>query len=510
MKSPISIFRCALLIIPFLTPFTNSTAQDLPGKRDALYSKILKEERVIHVFLPENYKLGSAEKYDVLYILDGESNVRSIPALNTAIQHFTLRETFLPPTIMVAVFNTNRERDFTPTRVAGFPTTGGSDKFLAFLKNELIPHVNKSYPANGNNILFGHSLGGLFSMYAFLSEPQLFNSYLAADPSFWWDNNYINKLATDKLSMSLQSGKSLFITGREGNEPQQQAIPGMDSILKSKAPNGLNWKVAVYPGETHGSIRLKSVYDGLKFFYEGYAISAVQFHPMNGVVLKDKPYKVYYFGSPQAQSVYYTTDGSEPTSSSKKMVLENDLTNNAIISAKSLDRKDRFNKATVGEFKIGKPLAASAKPANAKPGGFRYSYYEGEWDALPDFSKLKAIRSGIADKDFSVNKLPRQTNFACVIEGYIEIQKDGYYIFVLDSDDGSKLFLGGSLLIDHDGLHGDGKPKTYLVPLEKGFYPVRMEHFQKGGGILLMLEYVLPDEARPRPIPVPFELQYSS
>jgi hypothetical protein len=61
-------------------------------------------------------------------------------------------------------------------------------------------------------------------------------------------------------------------------------------------------------------------------------------------------------------------------------------------------------------------------------------------------------------------------------------------------------------LIDYDGTHGDGKPKTYLVPLEKGFYPVRLEYFQQGGGAQLMLQYVLPGEEKPQPIP--FELQY--
>ena len=140
------------------------------------------------------------------------------------------------------------------------------------------------------------------------------------------------------------------------------------------------------------------------------------------------------------------------------------------------------------------------------PGGVNYSYYEGEWNALPDFGKLKAVRSGVTDKDFDINKLPRRTNFATLMEGYIEIQKEGYYIFVLDSDDGAKLFLGDNLLIDYDGLHGNGKPKTYMVPLEKGFYPVRLEYFQQGGDAQLVLQYVLPGEERPQPIP--FERQY--
>jgi hypothetical protein len=280
-------------------------------------------------------------------------------------------------------------------------------------------------------------------------------------------------------------------------------ITDFDTLLKNRAPKDLKWKIAGYADEHHGSIRLKSVYDGLKFFYDGYGKPDVVFHPMNGIVLKDRPYKVYYFGSSQ---VHYTTDGSEPVLTSTKMQPGNSLMNGAKLSAKALDRTDRFNRSTVGEFRVGNAFPAIAKPDNIVPGGLSYSYYEGEWNALPDFGKLKAVRSGIADKDFDVNKLPRPTNFATLLEGYIEIQKEGYYIFVLDSDDGSKLFLGDNLLIDYDGLHGNGKPKTYLVPLEKGFYPVRLEYFQQGGGAQLVLQYVLPGEEQPQPIP--FERQY--
>lgn len=79
-------------------------AETLPGKRDSLYSAILKEERVIQVVLPDNYQPGSKEKYDVLYLLDGDSN---LPA-TSAIQHFVENESQMPPVIMVAVFNTDR------------------------------------------------------------------------------------------------------------------------------------------------------------------------------------------------------------------------------------------------------------------------------------------------------------------------------------------------------------------------------------------------------------------
>lgn len=493
------LFSYLLSIIPILLISHGAAAENLPAKRGALYSAVLKEEREIRVILPDNYKPGSAEKYDVLYVLDGESNLKTA----ADIQQFAQNETYMPSIIMVAVVNTNRMRDMTPTQVAQVAGSGGADKFLAFLKNELIPYIDKAYPTSGNNMLYGHSLTGLFSIYALLNEPRLFNYYLAVDPSLWWDNRFIEKLAAEKLAASPAKGNALFVTGRDDAGLKQMGISDFDATLKNKAPKGFNWKTVGYPDEHHGSLRLKSIYDGFKFFYEGYSKQAVVFHPMSGTILKDQPYKVYYFGQ---SPVHYTTDGSEPTLSSAKMQFGNSLVNGATLTAKAMDRTDRFNKSTVGEFKIGQPLPASAKPSGVTPGGVKYSYYEGEWNALPDFGKLQAAHAGIANKDFDVNKLPRPTNFAALLEGFIEIQKEGYYIFVLDSDDGSKLFLGDRLLLAYDGLHGAGNPKTYLVPLEKGYYPLRLEYFQQGGGAHLTLHYVLPGEEQPKPIP--FELQY--
>jgi predicted alpha/beta superfamily hydrolase len=488
-----TLIRCALFIIPFFAIFSNATAQSPAATSGSLYSTVLKEEREFKVVLPDNYKPGSAEKYDVLYILDGDWNLKSA----VDVQRFAQEQSYMPPVIMVAVSNTDRFRDMTPAKFSQAAGRNGADKFLAFLKDELLPYVNKTYPVSGNNILYGYSLTGLFAVYTFFVEPQLFNAYLAVDPSLWWDDNYVQKLG-EKLNATSYAGKSLFITGRDEAGLKQMGITDFDTFLKSRAPRDLKWKITGYPDEHHGSIRLKSVYDGLKFFYHGYGTPPVVFHPMNGIVLKDKPYKVYYSGSSQ---VHYTTDGSEPVLSSPKMESGNNLMNNAKLTAKALDRTDRFNKSTVGEFKVGDALPAIAKPENIVPGGLGYSYYEGEWNTLPDFGKLKPVHSGIASQDFDVNKLPRRTNFGVLMQGYIEIQKEGYYIFLLDSDDGSKLFLGDNLLIDYDGTHGNGKPKTYLIPLQKGFYPVRLEYFQQGGGAQLVLQYVPPGEEKPQPIP---------
>jgi hypothetical protein len=268
----------------------------------------------------------------------------------------------MPPTIIVGVLNVDRDRDLTPTHVAENKTSGGADKFLAFLKNELIPYINRTYPSNGDNTIFGHSFGGLFVMYALLNEPQVFSSYIAADPSFWWDKNSMNKVAVDKLPGLANLNKTLYISGREGDPYKGMGIVGMDSILKKYAPPGFIWKARAYPDETHGSVRLKSMYDGLKFTYTGYTTKGPEFHPMNGIVLKDKPIKIWYFDNPSA--LRYTTNGTEPTLASAKMQNEITLSGPAKLSVKQFANRDKFSRTTTGDFKAGKALPALAKIEN--------------------------------------------------------------------------------------------------------------------------------------------------
>src|SRR3712207_3662198 len=102
----------------------------------------------------------------------------------------------MPEMIVVGISNTDRTRDLTPTRVArlpdnpnaGFPTSGGADKFLKFIETELIPMVESKYRTQPYRALAGHSLGGLFAVHTLVTKPELFNSYIAVSPSLQWDN----------------------------------------------------------------------------------------------------------------------------------------------------------------------------------------------------------------------------------------------------------------------------------------------------------------------------------
>jgi len=136
----------------------------------------------------------------------------------------------------------------------------------------------------------------------------------------------------------------------------------------------------------------------------------------------------------------------------------------------------------------GVPNEEEAIVANGALKNFRYSVYEGDWNKLPDFEKLKPVKtgeakSGIADTSFS----KKRDNFGIVMEGELEIKKKGEYTFNLGSDDGSRLLINGVPVVVNDGIHGVVR-KSGSTNLNAGVNLVRIEYFEKGGGEHLSLD----------------------
>jgi len=412
----------------------------------------------------------------------------------------------MPPSIIVSIVNVDRNRDFLPSHNESMPTSGGAKDFLEFFKTELMPYVNINYPTKGEDILLGHSFGGVFAMYALLEEPQLFEAYLPGDPSFWWDDGVMVDMAAKRLPELEGKGKILFITGRSDNSAYAgMGIDKMDSVLNLFKPDDLYWKSVAYPNESHGTSRLKSAYDGLRYAYEGFGSVRVEFHPMNGIFKKGEPVKIW--NTANNSNIRYTTDGSTPTLESSEMKGEFLLTEPGVLKAKAFSPRGNFDSDVLeGKFLEGVVIKPVQKLKQAQSGGFNYAFYKGQWQQLPDFGTMKHDLKGIMDENFNLDSLPLQEDFACLIEGYIKIESDGYYIFGLDSDDGSRLYLGDQLLVDQDGLHATGNMKSYVLPLKKGFYPLRLEYFQGKGGRAINLVYVIPGADKPSPIPP--ELKY--
>jgi predicted alpha/beta superfamily hydrolase len=473
------------------------------GKLDSLHSEILQQERLVEVFLPKAWHEGSDEKYDVLYVLDG-GNWNT--GLINQVQQFLEGQGNIPPTIVVSVMGIDRNHDLTPTSISSWKNSGGADKFIGFFKDELIPFINKKYPSNGDNTLWGHSLGGLYTIYSWLSEPTLFKSYIAVDPSVWWDSLYVLKKASQKLPSFSNMNTTIFVSGREGPDLNGMKVDSLESILRRFAPPSIKWKVMVYPDESHASVRLKTTYDGLKFTY-GALSGEVEIQPMRGIIIKGQPIKIWYDGD--TANVHYTLDGSLPTLSSPLAHRELTIAEPAKVTYTQFANRERYNRTTSVSFTTGETPAPMKKRSDFKPGGFAYSYYEGEWESWPDIKKMTPLKTGIMNKTFDIDSLPRKKNFALVVDGLIDIKEDGYYIFLLQGDKHSKFYLGNKLLMDWNGNYTN-RTSSYIVPLKKGFYPVHVEHLQRNPDFKLAMGYMTPTGMKTHDAELfPLAVQYS-
>jgi mono/diheme cytochrome c family protein len=115
-----------------------------------------------------------------------------------------------------------------------------------------------------------------------------------------------------------------------------------------------------------------------------------------------------------------------------------------------------------------------------------YAYYEGSWQTLPDFDKLKPRATGTS-AGFDLGLAPRNNDMAMKFDGFLRIDQPGDYRFFLTSDDGSKLWIDGKLVVDNDGIHAPNTTNG-TVKLTRGMHPFRAAVFNAGGGVELEVQ----------------------
>lgn len=246
----------AILLFLLITNTTNAYAKVRgESKVDSVTSKILEEQRELLIHLPNNYQLNTKLNYPVLYLLDGQRNFNHVVgSLDLHNQDNNAQEM-----IIVAIKNTHRTRDFTPTYDESYNQwgiSGGADNFLAFLEQELIPYINKNYRTNKFKILSGHSLSGLFAVYAMQTRPELFQAHFAFSPSLWWHDKVIFQDAEKFLANTPKFNSYLYINmGNEGGH-MLSSYQRYIQLLKKYAPDSFRYHDSLVEQEGHNTTAL--------------------------------------------------------------------------------------------------------------------------------------------------------------------------------------------------------------------------------------------------------------
>lgn len=230
---------CCLLAVNLAQAAGKATSLAI-GETFTLQSKALAETRRINVYLPPGYAAAADQRFPVLYMPDGglaEDFLHVAGLVQVSVGNGTMR-----PFVLVGIENTERRRDL----------TGGSATFRKFLRDELMPDIRSRYRTTDETAIVGESLAGLFVIETFLLEPELFDTYIAIDPSMWWNDGSLVKSSPERLRAQSKSNESLWFAS--SGEQRGDWIDRFAAAVQANAPQSLQWHYEPMPQEKHSTI----------------------------------------------------------------------------------------------------------------------------------------------------------------------------------------------------------------------------------------------------------------
>ena len=240
----------ALLLL--LTFSATSAENETKYEIEKINSKVLNEERTAVVQLPKSYQSNPTKVYPVLFRLDGKGNL----PLESVLLNSLHAQGAAPEVILVAIENTDRARDLTPT-VNHDPrgpvgVGGGGDKFLDFIETELIPHIEAKYRTHNFRIFSGASIGGLLVLHSLQSRPHLFQAHIAYSPAVWWSENTTAKNVKQFITNSKELDTFLYMDIGSEHADMRAVYDDLDAFLKKNPRKGFTFVSDAFDTVPHG------------------------------------------------------------------------------------------------------------------------------------------------------------------------------------------------------------------------------------------------------------------
>ena len=239
------------------------------GETFTIPSTTLGETRRINVYLPPPYTESHDLRLPVLYMPDGgmaEDFLHVAGLVQVSVGNGTMR-----PFILVGIENTKRRRDLTgPTQSADdrkiAPQVGSSAAFRRFIRSELMPAIKDRYRTTKETAIIGESLAGLFIVETLFLEPDLFDIYIAFDPSIWWNDNDLVNRAAERLRASRIGERTLYLASSA--DDRSGLVNRLAEILRKNAPPNLKWQCQPLPSETHATIYHPAALQALRVLFK--------------------------------------------------------------------------------------------------------------------------------------------------------------------------------------------------------------------------------------------------
>ena len=279
------LFCCSLSAVAQDSGHQEQVRPFVLGEIHELRSGILGENRILNIYLPEGYNPKDSLEYPVIYLLDGSADEDFIHIAGLVQYNSFEWIDILPKSIVVGIGTVDRRRDFTfPTSIETdretYPTTGHSDRFMAFLEKELQPYIEAKFRTSDSRTLIGQALGGLLATEILFKQPLLFNTYIIVSPSLWWDNGSLLDQDPKILQASFEQPTRIYIgVGKEGLTPT--AIPRVMEVdanllaekLKASGSESVEVLFDYLPQVNHATILHQAVSNAFRLLKEAGKLS---------------------------------------------------------------------------------------------------------------------------------------------------------------------------------------------------------------------------------------------
>lgn len=233
-------------------------------------SAALGETRRLNVYLPASYVEGT-KRYPVLYLVDGGVAQDFVHVAGLS-QHAGISASF-QEMIVVGVETVDRRRELTApaTRDASlrveYPTHGEATKFRAFIADEVKPWVEKRYRTSGVNAIMGESLAGLFVAETFLRQPDLFEGYIAIDPSLWWDDRALSNETVSLMAAQPPGSRKLYVAVANSGPAMRLPQVQFANAVRNAGKEGLAFTYVAMEDEEHSTIYHRAALEALRLVF---------------------------------------------------------------------------------------------------------------------------------------------------------------------------------------------------------------------------------------------------
>lgn len=256
---------------------------DNTGKNNAarLFSESVADTFSIFVNLPDAYNSEQRNRYPVVYLLDANLY---FDVIATTLNKYS--EVGLAPSVILVgigykdfpTMDSLRNRDDTyPVAIPEYEMTvsGGADKFLSFIDNELTPYIDSAYRTDtSKRTLMGHSLGGYFTSYALLQnllgKSKNLSYYIAASPSLHYNHYYLLNQLKQATKQANKKVKAYITYGglEDSEDSGMLRLSDISKQLSGSLATDIHYKSDIYSNLGHMDTQIPTFIKGLQWAFQ--------------------------------------------------------------------------------------------------------------------------------------------------------------------------------------------------------------------------------------------------